>query len=175
MIAMMTAALNMLRVRVLGREEEQVARTPQEVFQHHAEALGAEDIDAIVSDYADDAIFMTPDGVLRGKDGVRRAFEKLTSEVPGARWELPTQLYEDDILLLEWKATSSESKIEDGIDTFVSATGGSASRPSATPCSAHEVTDARCRSSPGRPAAPSAPAPKRSAPRCLRRPCNPAA
>jgi hypothetical protein len=69
--------------------EEHVARTPQEVFRHHAEALGAEDIDAIVSDYADDAIFMTPGGVLRGKDGVRAAFEKLTSEVPGADWELP--------------------------------------------------------------------------------------
>jgi SnoaL-like domain len=121
MIAMMTVALNTLKVRVLAprREAEQVPRTPQEVFQHHAEALGAEDIDAIVSDYADDAIFMTPDGVLRGKDGVRGAFEKLTSEVPGARWELPTQLYEDDILLLEWKATSSESNVEDGIDTFV--------------------------------------------------------
>jgi SnoaL-like domain len=100
-------------------EEEHVARTPQEIFQHHAEALGAEDIDAIVSDYADDAIFMTPEGVLRGKEQVRRAFERLTSEVPGARWELPTQLYEDDILLLEWKATSAASKVEDGIDTFV--------------------------------------------------------
>jgi hypothetical protein len=96
-----------------------VPRTPQEIFQHHAEALGGEDIDAIVSDYADDAIFITPEGVLRGKDGVRQAFEKLTSELPGARWELPTQLYEDDILLLEWKATSSDSKAEDGIDTFV--------------------------------------------------------
>ena len=96
-----------------------MARTPREIFQHHAEALGAEDIDAIVSDYADDAIFITPDGVLRGKDGVRRAFEKLTTDVPGAEWELPTQLYEDDILLLEWKATSAESKVEDGIDTFV--------------------------------------------------------
>jgi ketosteroid isomerase-like protein len=96
-----------------------MARTPQEIFQHHAEALGAEDIDAIVSDYADDAIFITPDGVLRGKDGVRKAFEKLTSDVPGAEWALPTQIYEDDILLLEWKATSAESKVEDGIDTFV--------------------------------------------------------
>jgi hypothetical protein len=96
-----------------------VARTPQEVFQHHAEALGAEDIDAIVSDYADDAIFVTPEGVVRGKDEVRRAFERLTSEVPQATWELPTQIYEDDILLLEWKATSANSKVEDGIDTFV--------------------------------------------------------
>ena len=91
-----------------------MARTPQEVFQHHAQALRAEDIDAIVEDYADSAIFITPDGVLRGKDGVRRAFEKLTSEVPGATWELPTQIYEDDILLLEWKATSSVAKVEDG-------------------------------------------------------------
>lgn len=62
---------------------------------------------------------MTPEGVLRGEDAVRRAFERLTSELPGARRELPTQLYEDDILLLEWKATSSESKVDDGIDTFV--------------------------------------------------------
>jgi hypothetical protein len=92
---------------------------PREVFQHHAEALGAEDIGSIVSDYADDAIFITPEGVLRGKDGVREAFEKLTLEVPGAEWELPTQIYEDDILLLEWKATSAGSKVEDGIDTFV--------------------------------------------------------
>jgi hypothetical protein len=68
---------------------------------------------------SDDAIFITPAGVLRGKDGVREAFEKLTSDVPGAKWELPTQIYEDDILLLEWKATSKDSKVEDGIDTFV--------------------------------------------------------
>jgi ketosteroid isomerase-like protein len=114
-----TARMRQHRALRPRTEEEQVARTPQEVFQHHAEALGAEDIDAIVSDYADDAIFITPDGVLQGKDGVRQAFEKLTSEVPGAEWELPTQIYEDDVLLLEWKATSTSSKVEDGIDTFV--------------------------------------------------------
>ena len=39
--------------------------------------------------------------------------------MPGAQWELPTQVYEDDVLLLEWKATSEGSKVEDGIDTFV--------------------------------------------------------
>ena len=96
-----------------------MARSPQEVFQHHAEALGAEDLEGIVSDYSDDAIFITPDGILRGKDGIRAAFTKLLSDVPGAAWELPTQLYEDDILLLEWKAESANTKVEDGIDTFV--------------------------------------------------------
>jgi ketosteroid isomerase-like protein len=94
-------------------------RTPREVFQHHAEALGAEDLDGIVSDYADDAVFITPDGVKRGKDGVREAFQQLLADVPGASWELPTQIYEDDVLFLEWKAQSESTRVEDGIDTFV--------------------------------------------------------
>lgn len=96
-----------------------MARTPQEVFQHHVEALGAEDLDGIVSDYADDAIFITPDGLKRGKDGVREAFARLLSDIPQAQWELPTQIYEGDVLFLEWKAESEQHKVEDGIDTFV--------------------------------------------------------
>ena len=95
------------------------ARSPQEVFQHHAQALGAEDLDGIVSDYSDDALFITPDGIRRGKEGVRAGFVQLLGDVPGASWELPTQLYEDDVLLLEWKAESEKTMVEDGIDTFV--------------------------------------------------------
>jgi ketosteroid isomerase-like protein len=94
-------------------------RTPQEAFQHHGEVLVAGDLEGIVSDYSDDAIIITPAGVLRGKDGVRQAFEKLLGDLPSAEWELLTTHFEDDILLLEWKATSAESKAEDGIDTFV--------------------------------------------------------
>jgi hypothetical protein len=94
-------------------------RTPREVFQHHAQALGAEDLEGIVADYSGDAVFMTPAGVLRGKSGIRQAFTKLLSDVPKAKWDLKTQLYENDILLLEWAADSAKTKIDDGIDTFV--------------------------------------------------------
>jgi hypothetical protein len=94
-------------------------RTPQEVFEHHGETLMAGDLDGIVSDYADDAIFITPGGVLRGKDGVRQGFVKLLDDLPSAEWELPTILFQDDILLLEWKAESAKTKADDGIDTFV--------------------------------------------------------
>jgi ketosteroid isomerase-like protein len=95
------------------------ARTPQEVFQHHAEVLIAGDIDGLVSDYADDAIFITPDGVRRGKGGVREGFEKLLSDLPNAEWDVPTQIFEGDLLFIEWKAISQSSRAEDGIDTFV--------------------------------------------------------
>ena len=96
-----------------------MARTPQEVFQHHAQALGAGDLDEIVADYSDDAVFITPAGVRRGKDGIREAFTLLLADVPNADWALPTQIYEGDVLFLEWTATSAATKVEDGIDTFV--------------------------------------------------------
>ena len=96
-----------------------MARTPQEVFQHHAQALGAGDLDGIVADYSDDAVFITPAGVKRGKDGIREAFTGLLADVPNAAWDLKTQIYEGDILFLEWAATSAATKVEDGIDTFV--------------------------------------------------------
>ncbi len=81
-----------------------MARTPQEVFAHHVEALGAGDLDEIVADYAEDAVFIWPAGVLRGLGGIRTAFTQLLSDVPDADWTLKTQIYEGDVLLLEWAA-----------------------------------------------------------------------
>jgi hypothetical protein len=66
-----------------------MARTPQEIFEHHATVLIAGDIEGIVADYADDALIITPQGVLRGKDGVREAFTTLLGEVPDADWDVP--------------------------------------------------------------------------------------
>ena len=94
------------------------SRTSQEVFQHHAEVLIAGDIDGIVSDYTDDAVFITPDGVRRGKDGVREGFEKLLADLPNADWDVPTQIFEGDLLFIEWNAHSERTYAEDGIDTF---------------------------------------------------------
>lgn len=94
-------------------------RTPQQVFQHHAEALGAGNLDGIVSDYSEDAVFITPAGTKRGKKGVREGFVKLLADVPKAKWSLKTQLYEGDILFLEWAADSQATRIDDGVDTFV--------------------------------------------------------
>ena len=96
-----------------------MTRTPKEVFAHHVQALGAGDLDEIVTDYTDDAVFITPAGVQRGKDGVRAAFTQLLGDVPNAAWNLKTETYEGDVLFLEWAADSAQTRVEDGIDTFV--------------------------------------------------------
>ncbi|HEU4947581.1 MAG TPA: nuclear transport factor 2 family protein [Kribbella sp.] len=93
-------------------------RTPEEVFAHHGQALGAEDLEGIVADYTDDAILIVQGKVYRGKDGAREVFTQLLSDVPQAQWELETTFC-DDVLYLEWKATGGGRKVEDGIDTFI--------------------------------------------------------
>ena len=96
-----------------------MTRSPQEVFQHHAEVLIAGDLEGIVDDYSDDAVFITPAGVKRGKAGVREGFTQLLADVPNADWAVPTQIFEGDVLFIEWSATSAATKVEDGIDTFI--------------------------------------------------------
>lgn len=96
-----------------------MTRTPEEVFQHHAQALGAGDLDGIVADYAEDAFFISPAGVKRGKAGIREAFTQLLADVPNAAWDLKTLIYEDDVLFLEWAADAGATRVDDGLDTFV--------------------------------------------------------
>ena len=39
--------------------------------------------------------------------------------MPDAAWNLKTQIYEDDVLFLEWAADAAATRVEDGLDTFV--------------------------------------------------------
>jgi uncharacterized protein (TIGR02246 family) len=96
-----------------------MTRTPKEVFAHHAQALAAGDFDELLADYADDAVFITPSGVIRGEEGIRAAFTQLFSNLPRAAWELKTQIYEGDVLFLEWAADSAATRVDDGVDTLV--------------------------------------------------------
>ncbi|WP_156689097.1 nuclear transport factor 2 family protein [Mycobacterium sp. Marseille-P9652] len=96
-----------------------MARSPQEVFAHHGKALAAADLDEIVADYADDAVVITPAGAARGRDGVRGAFATLLADLPNARWNLKNQVFDRDVLFLEWAADSDLSRVDDGVDTFV--------------------------------------------------------
>ena len=96
-----------------------MTRTPQEVFAHHGQALGAGDLDEIVVDYADDSVLITPAGVARGKDGIRKAFAKVLDDLPNATWDLKNQIFEGDVLFLEWAADSAINRVDDGVDTFV--------------------------------------------------------
>jgi hypothetical protein len=96
-----------------------MTRTPQEIFAHHGKALGAGDLDEIVVDYGDNSVLITPAGVSRGRDRIREAFAKLLDDLPNATWDLKNQIFDGDVLFLEWAADSAVNRVDDGVDTFV--------------------------------------------------------
>ena len=93
-------------------------RTGEEIFGHHAQALGGEDLEEILADYAEDCVLIVHRQVYRGRDGAREVFTRLLGDVPHAQWEVDTT-FADDVLYLEWKAAGGGNRIDDGIDTFV--------------------------------------------------------
>ncbi len=52
------------------------------VLGHHIESMGAGDLDAILSDYADDATLLTPNGVFNGTDEIKAFFEGFMTQLP---------------------------------------------------------------------------------------------
>jgi hypothetical protein len=93
-------------------------RTPEEAFADHGRRLGTGDLDSISANYADDAVFITPQGVLRGREGVKQGIGALLADLPDADWQLKTH-FAGEVLFLEWSATSPTARVEDGVDTFV--------------------------------------------------------
>jgi ketosteroid isomerase-like protein len=71
------------------------------VFAHHGQAVGAEDLDELLADFAGDAVVITPAGVNRGKDAIREAFGQLFADLPHAAWNVKKQVYQDNQLLLK--------------------------------------------------------------------------
>ncbi|MET8507721.1 nuclear transport factor 2 family protein [Streptomyces sp. NPDC004787] len=94
------------------------SRTPQEVFADHGRRLGTGDLDLISENYAEDAVFVTPEGVLTGRAGVREGIGRLLADLPDAEWHLTPQ-FAGDVLFLQWAATDGVHEVTDGVDTFV--------------------------------------------------------
>jgi uncharacterized protein (TIGR02246 family) len=96
-----------------------MTRTPQDVFAAHASALASGDISRILEDYSDDAVFVTPDGPLRGKDAIRAFLTAALGALPEAEFTMGSTVFGGDALLLQWGVTSPKGKITDAVDTFV--------------------------------------------------------
>jgi hypothetical protein len=64
-------------------------------------------------------VLLSPAGVARGKDAIRDVFATLLADLPDAHWDLKTQVFDEDVLFLEWTADSSVNRVDDGVDTFV--------------------------------------------------------
>jgi len=95
-----------------------MARTPQEIFDHHIRALLARDVEALLTDYTDESVLITPAGVAAGLTAIRAAFGQLADALAGAEFTIGSQTHHDDVLLLEWTLDAPAFAVR-GVDTFL--------------------------------------------------------
>lgn len=99
-----------------------MARTNQEAFETHLEALGSGDLERLAADYSEDCVQISNRQTYRGKDGVKQGFSQIFADLAAAGevkgLEVPVRIYEDNALYIEWWADLGDMRC-DGVDTFI--------------------------------------------------------
>lgn len=95
------------------------ANQTEATLNHHMESISTKDLDAIMEDYSDDSILVTPDVSIAGLDGIRGFFETflpgLTPEIM-ANVSLDRAAIHDELAYIIWNAGDV---IPLGTDTFI--------------------------------------------------------
>ena len=92
--------------------------TTREVFDRHQRHQLDGDLDAILSDYAPDAIVATPDGIGSGRDNIRKNYEKVLPLL-GSLELTPSIEVKGEVLYLTFRAHRDGKDELLGTDTFV--------------------------------------------------------
>jgi hypothetical protein len=95
--------------------------TTQEVLDHHLMAFDAGDVDMILSDYAPDAVMMTPEGAVRGHEQIRPVLQRLLDDVFGCctSFEMIRQVVEGEVAYIAWTAVSHKFEVPLATDTYI--------------------------------------------------------
>src|SRR2546429_6230169 len=99
-----------------GNEETEKA------LLRHWQAFGAGDVEAIMADYAEDAVLITPDGPVKGRAEIRSMFVKIFADMFPANSSslvLTKQIVEGELAYILWSGSSSLYSAAFATDTFV--------------------------------------------------------
>jgi len=98
------------------------ARTPEQVVKHHLDAFTHHDLEAVLSDYADDAIFIAPKQTVQGKAALRKMFESFfangNAKTPAAVFEAKVTA-DGDVGYEHWVMNPGQPGSIEGTDAFV--------------------------------------------------------
>ncbi len=94
----------------------------QAVLDHHLAAFRAGDVDAVMEDYVEESVMVTPEGEIRGLAALRETFSAFfaTEFKPGTYdFTLDRLKVEGDIAYIVWHASSPTANYPVGSDTFL--------------------------------------------------------
>ncbi|HXB04560.1 MAG TPA: nuclear transport factor 2 family protein [Candidatus Angelobacter sp.] len=99
----------------------QLTETAQ-VLDHHLQALGHGNLDEILDDYLEDSVLITPDGTIKGLNGIRAAFQGFLSGLfkPGTyALTFDARHVNGEVAYIVWHAKCASADIALGTDTFM--------------------------------------------------------
>jgi ketosteroid isomerase-like protein len=84
-------------------------------------AFGRGDAAALLAQYTEDAIAITPMGILRGRAEIKGLVDNVIAEFaqPGVKFEFLSQTSEGDIVTFVWKAETAKNVYDFAAETYV--------------------------------------------------------
>lgn len=95
------------------------AQEVEATWDHHIEAWQARDVDAIVADYTEDAIFIINNQVFEGKEAIRSVFLQLFQLFDEGSNRIDTPTLRGRFVFITWHFTPTNAEEFFGTDTFV--------------------------------------------------------
>lgn len=117
----LVAAFVMAGSQQVQAHEKNMSEMTKKVLDDHLTDFGSGNVDAIVANYAEDAVIMAPGKTMRGHAEIRPMFEGLVKEFgqPGVTFEMLNSDVNGEIALIVWKAETGKALYELGTDTFI--------------------------------------------------------
>jgi ketosteroid isomerase-like protein len=117
-----SAALVVFCVFTIGAQIAPDARTPEQVVAHHLAVFTQHDLEGVLSDYADDAIFIAPKQTVQGKAALCQLFESLfangNAKAPAPVFEMKVTA-DGDVGYEHWVLNPGKPGSMAGTDAFV--------------------------------------------------------
>jgi len=96
-----------------------------DVFHRHVAAFTSGNLDAVLGDFGEHSVVITPDGIFAGRERIRALYAGLLAEFgvidrgdsPGLT--IDALHVRDDMLFITWHAESRHHRFPFGTDTFI--------------------------------------------------------
>ncbi|APD06969.1 hypothetical protein UJ101_01451 [Flavobacteriaceae bacterium UJ101] len=94
-------------------------KKPQEVFESHMKAVDTLNPSKVMEDYADDAIFVTPDHTYKGKTEIFNFYKEFLPNFAGFNFITIKQETFDTIVYFVWNGKNEHLNIQLATDTYI--------------------------------------------------------
>jgi ketosteroid isomerase-like protein len=96
-------------------------RTTEAVLNLHLEAFDSGNVETLLSDYAPDAILLTPTGALHGHTQIRPVLQSLLDDIfqSATQFTMLQQIVEGEVAYIAWSAESTRYRVPLGTDTYL--------------------------------------------------------